>query len=292
MNEGTSNSIVNFGNLAKPVDTLIKKVAAAVGGIFEPYQIKRLAKAETEASLIRAQGEIEVTDLQRRAMHRFIEEEAKKQVNIEQITSQALPQLEENAKPESIEDDWMTNFFDKCRIVSDQEMQSLWSRVLSGEANAPGSYSKRTVNFLSDLDKSDALLFSQLCGFGFLISNIVPIIYDAKHEIYNKNGVNFNTLSHLDSIGLIQFNHITGFQRIKLPKKFTVFYYGEPIEIEMPNDTDNVMDLGHVRLTKIGQELASICGSKSVNGFKEYILEKWKSKNYLKISEQGTQTNS
>lgn len=288
MNEGTSNSIVNLGNLAKPADTLIKKVAAAVGGIFEPYQIKRIAKAEVEASLIRAQGEIQVAELQHRAMHRFVEEETKKQANIEQITSQALPLLEQNSKPEAIENDWITNFFDKCRIVSDQEMQFLWSRVLSGEANAPGSYSKRTVNFISDLDKSDALLFSKLCGYGWMIGNIVPIIYDVQHEIYNKNGINFNSLIHLESIGLIQFNSLSGFKRLKLPKKFSVFYYSESIECEMPKDSDNSLEIGKVMLTKIGQELAPISGSQPVSGFREYILEIWKSKNYLKkeITEQ------
>ena len=35
-----------------------------------------------------------------------------------------------------MEEDWIANFFDKCRIVSDSEMQSLWARVLAGEANA------------------------------------------------------------------------------------------------------------------------------------------------------------
>src|SRR6266542_4826978 len=88
-----------------------------------------------------------------RAMHRFIEEEAHRQKNIEDITAKALPQLEEGAKPDAMEDDWVTNFFDKSRIVSDTQMQDLWSRVLAGEANTPGAYSKRTVNFLSDLDK-------------------------------------------------------------------------------------------------------------------------------------------
>ena len=46
-------------------------------------------------------------------------------------------------------------------------MQILWARVLAGEANAPGTYSKRTVNLLSDFDKSDAELFTKLCGFGW-----------------------------------------------------------------------------------------------------------------------------
>jgi hypothetical protein len=49
-----------------------------------------------------------------------------------------LPELTEAATPEKLEDDWITNFFDKCRLISDEEMQTLWSKVLAGEANAPG----------------------------------------------------------------------------------------------------------------------------------------------------------
>ncbi len=154
----------HVGDISKPADTLIRKVSKAVGGVFAPYQIKRIAKAEAEAAIIKAQTEIQITDLHRRAMHRFIEEEAERQKNIEDITAKALPQLAEGARPDAMEDDWVTNFFDKSRIVSDTQMQDLWSRVLAGEANAPGTYSKRTVNFLSDLDKIDAELFSKLCG--------------------------------------------------------------------------------------------------------------------------------
>ena len=41
-----------------------------------PYQIKTVAIAEAEAALMEAQSDIEITDLHRRAAHRFIEEEA------------------------------------------------------------------------------------------------------------------------------------------------------------------------------------------------------------------------
>jgi hypothetical protein len=37
------SSEVNLGELSKPADTLIKKVSSAVGGVFEPWQIKRVA---------------------------------------------------------------------------------------------------------------------------------------------------------------------------------------------------------------------------------------------------------
>ena len=152
----TSISLLNFGKASKPANTLIKKISNAAGVLFEPRQIRRVAKAKAEAARIEAQSEIEITDLHRRAARRWIEEEAQRQKNMEDIAAKALPQLDENAKPDSIEDDWIVNFFEKSRIVSDNEMQELWSRVLSGEANSPGTYSKRAVNSLSDLDKTEA----------------------------------------------------------------------------------------------------------------------------------------
>ena len=216
MTPDTPISLANLaGKLVKPADTLIKKISSAAGIL---YGLEKIAEAEARAALIKARSDIEITDLQRRAANRWMAEEAQRQKNMEDITDKALPQLDENAKPESMDNDWVANFFDKCRIVSDGEMQGLWSRVLADEANAPGSYSKRTVNFLSDLDKADAELFTKLCGFGWQIGNVVPLVFDFQAEIYNKYGINFNTLSHLDSIGLVQFGGVAGFMKQNLPK--------------------------------------------------------------------------
>ena len=285
MSPENSNSLIDLGNLGKPANTLIKKVSNAVGGLFAPYQVKRMAKVEAEAAIIKAQSEIEITDLHRRAVHRWIEEEAQCQKNMEDITNKALPQLNEKANPDSIENDWLVNFFDKSRIVSDNEMQSLWSRVLAGEANIPGSYSKRTVNFLPDLDKVDADLFTKLCGFGWMIGNVVPLVFDVKAEIYNTHGINFGTLSHLESIWLIRFSNISGFKRLDFPKIISVFYYGSPLTLEMPDETGNELKIGKVLLTKTGQELAPICGCNPVEGFWDYVRDQWKQ--YLPKSDIG-----
>ncbi len=244
-----------------------------------------MAQAEAEAAIIKAQSKIEITDLHRRTVHRWIKEEAQRQKNMEDITNKALPLLNEEAKPDSMENDWLVNFFDKSRIVSDNEMQSLWSRVLAGEANNPGTYSKRTVNFLSDLDKVDAVLFTNLCGFGWVIGNVVPLVFDVKAEVYNTHGINFDTLSHLESIGLIRFGNISGFKRLNFPKIISVFYYGSSLSLEMPGKTGNELKIGKVLLTRIGQELAPVCGSKPVAGFWDYVRHQWKQ--YLPKSEIG-----
>ncbi|GEA10876.1 DUF2806 domain-containing protein [Alteromonas sp. KUL49] len=276
MSDHNSTSLVNLGELSKPANTLIEKVSSALGGVFEPWQIKRVAKAEAEANLIKAESEIEITDLHRRAMHRFVEEEANRQENMEEITKKSIPHLDEQSDPSNMEDDWVTNFFDKSRIVSDDEMQTIWANVLAGEANTPGSFSRRTVNLLGDLDKRDAELFQTLCRFGWAVGSFTPLIFDSQAAIYNDLGINFNSLSHLDSLGLIQFNSLSGFSRKGLPKNFAVAYCGQPLPLEIKNDHNNRLSIGTVLLSQAGQELAQVVQAPGLDGFYDYVKEQWK----------------
>jgi hypothetical protein len=271
----TENPLANLGDLAKPATALIEKISDAVGGVFKPFQIVRVARAEAEAELIRAEARIEISDLQRRAMYRFLAEEAKQQANIESITSKAFPLLGENSSPKDMEDDWITNFFDKSRIISDEDMQHLWSKVLAGEANSPGTFSKRTVNLLADLDKRDAQLFTRLCGFVWVIGNFTPLIFDLQNEIYTRAGLTFDSMTHLDTIGLVKFDNVAGFLRLGLPKKATVFYYCTPVELTLPNESDNQLSIGRALFTQAGSELAPVCGSTPVEGFFDFACERW-----------------
>ncbi len=278
-----STALVNIGELSKPATVLIEKISDAIGGIFKPWQIRRIAQAEGDAEKIKTVAQIEISKLQRRALQRFITEEAKKQSNIEAITAKALPDLDKNAQPQNMEDDWITNFFDKCRLISSTEMQVLWSKVLAGEANSPGTYSKRTVNFLASLDMSDAILFQALCSFGWTIGELAPLIYDENDEIYSQHGINFISLKHLDEIGLLSFESFSGYRLMKLPKTFPILYFGKPLVIEFGKDNDNEFKAGHVILSKVGQELAPICGAKPIPEFFDFILNECKNKMGLKI---------
>ncbi len=283
MSSEISKSLINLGDLSKPAVVLIEKVSDAVGVLFEPVQIVRKAKAEAKAELIKADSDIEISHRQSRALNRILVEETNKQKNIEQITAKALPMLEEDSQPDKVENDWITNFFDKCRLISDDEMQVLWAKVLSGEANASGSFSKRTVNFLAEIDKYEAMLFTKLCGFGLVDENeeFNLFIDDFENEIFTKNGLNFRVFAHLESIGLIQTSSIS-YARFSLPKRLSFYYFDEPIILEMQNEMDNSLSFGNVIITQTGRELASICRSKPVVGFKGYLMKRWKS--YIKTS--------
>jgi len=270
------NSIINLGDLSKPANTLIEKISEATGAIFKPWQIKRVAKAEAIAEKIQALSKIEISEFEQRALQRFMHEESRKQRNIESITAQSIPQLNSEAKPEKIEDDWLTNFFDKCRLVSDEEMQSIWSRILAGEANIPGSFSKRTVNFMESLDKQDAQLFTKLCAFNWNIGGVQPLIYDTDSKIYTNNGINFSILKHLDTIGLISFESLTGFVRRGLPQKIIIAYGNDLFNLKFPKENDNEMGIGKVLLTTLGREIANICSPENIDGFDQYIIDELK----------------
>lgn len=268
------NSLVDLGDLSKPATRLIEKVSDAVGGIAKPWQIERVAKAEAKADIIRAQSRIEISEVEERALQRMVREEGKRQENIENITAQAIPHLNENAKPEDVDDDWISNFFDKARMISDKEMQELWSKLLSGEANNPGSYRKRTVELVASLDKSDAELFSKLCSCIWMIGRPTVLIFDNSDAGVANNGLSFEDLKHLDSLGLIDFEALAGFKRVGYTKEHAVLYFGRPIILTGSSDKDS-LNLGSAMLTRVGVELASICPAQPNKDFFEYIIKKF-----------------
>ncbi|MDP3726312.1 MAG: DUF2806 domain-containing protein, partial [bacterium] len=270
-----NNSLINLGNLADPAKVLIEKISDAVGGVFKPYQIRRAAQARAEAEKIRAVSKIEISELQQRALNRFLFEEASKQNNIENIIRKALPAINAKAQSQKIENDWIVDFFDKSRLISDEEMQGLWGKVLAGEANAPGTYTKRTIYLLASLDKNDALLFTKLCSFIWTIGGLVPLIFNSDNELYTKNGINFISLKHLDSIGLISFESLSGYMKKGFKKKLKIDYGNKIITLEFLKENDNELSIGHAIFTDVGAQLATLCKSPVIDGTVEYALTEW-----------------
>lgn len=277
--------------MSKPATALVEKVSAAVGGLFRPVQVTRMAKAQAKAALIKAESDINVTDLHRRAIRRWVEEEARDQANMERIVSDALPLLGEHPQPEVLHDDWIVNFFDKCRIVSDREMQALWSRVLAGQANNPGTFSRRTINLMGDLEKRDAEAFMRLCGFSLIITRPVPLVFDVKARIYNENGIDFEVVKHLESLGLIHYNGPGYYEENGLPETIEAAYHGRKVELKLQHKR-NSLKLGHVLFTMAGEELAPISGAMPVPGFLEYAATELRPFGVLGLRARGDSDDS
>ena len=289
----------NVGDLSKPVTALIERISDAVGGVARPYQIVREAKAEAKAGMIRAESEIEIADAKLRALHRFAEEETRKQLNMESIIKKSISYLNEDSSPEKLEDDWIRNHFDKCRNISDDEIQELWGRILAGEANNPGSFSRKTVNLVADIDKRDAELFRNMCRFIWLShadSDKHPFIFDLNDDIYTRFGIDYEGAYHLQSLGLVSLHFQshrtiwaprTGVHLLDLPKKTGFSYYGKYVELTLKNDSDNDLHMGNVTFTRAGAELANISESGPIDEFFDYVYDRWASESFVPPRKPG-----
>lgn len=276
------NDPLGFRHLSKPVNTLIEKIADAVGVFWEPNQIRRIADATSYARKIEAETD---ADLNERTLTRASHEDLRQQQNMEAITSLALPQVKSFAQPENIDPDWLVYFFNHSRLFSNEAMQSLWAKILAKEANKPGLFSKRTIAMLSTMDRKDATLFKDLCNFIWCIDTTnIALIYDHNDQVYKRH-INYESLMHLASIGLIRLQSSDSLFLYELSDPLVAQYGGRGyILTAASKGRIEEINIGGVSLTATGVELLNVCDSVYDKDFFTYVENRWL--NYgIKIAE-------
>lgn len=255
------NSLINLGDLSQPVTVLIEKISSAIGTVYEPTKIKRNAKAEAEAHRITVLAGLNLQDeISKRAIQRMIVQETRKQNNIENIIQQTVEELPENAQVDNLDEDWLANFFDKCENISDEIMQTMWSKILTGEASRPGAFSKRTIDIVSNISKTEAETFSRFCQFVWNLGFPCPIVFNINEDkILLENDILFSDLNHLQAIGLITISSSESYIINIINKKLTYKYFDKTILFEVPEDMSNKLPIGACLLTEAGMELFKVC---------------------------------
>ena len=166
----------------------------------------------------------------------------------------AQSQLNGDAKPESVIEDWYTNFRENAKTCSDEEFTKLWASLLAGETNHPGSYSRRTVNILGDMDTKSAHAFADLCKYA-LTTEFGPRLVVPKNSIGPK--ISSHVLDMLKGLGLIDF--VVG-HNLRTSVGTNIFGYdGGLLEVKDSDKSLPSIDIGSVHFTPYGQELAQLC---------------------------------
>lgn len=263
---------IDARGLSGPGKLLIEKVSNGIGAVVRPFLTVVNAKAETKAAAILAEGQFEITDIQRRGLERLAHEEGKRQQNMESITAKAIPDLADGAKPDEIEDDWIAHFFDRCRLISDEEAQTAWGKILSGEANEPGSFSRRTIDILSTMNKEEAENFSTVCKFIWISGKqSYAVIHDHNADVYKKAGLYYSDLVHLVSIGLLQESSVAYFIDNRQNLETSVQYFDKTLILTPKGE----FPLGYVFLTASGAELSKICHAEADWEYFDIIFGWW-----------------
>ena len=191
--------IKDIAGLSKPLKRLIEVVAEGVGGVSrslltrknadaKAYEIRTIAQAISdsqkllgtvkyengsiiiEASVNTEQSALPEATFDQRVIARMAFQEAKKQLNLEQITQHAAEELrdEQNIKSERPDSDWTTRFFRIAEDISSDQMQMLWGKVLAGEVKSPGSYSLRALDLLKNITQKEAEIFERVVQISFI----------------------------------------------------------------------------------------------------------------------------
>src|SRR4051812_46854584 len=118
-----NTSLIDLKALSEPAVKLIETVSNAIGLLYEPTKMKRMAKADIVVAKIKLEGQMELTDLQKRILERISAKEERRQQNIESITNQAIQYLPETVSEEKPNEDWVVEFYEKSQDVSNEQMQ-------------------------------------------------------------------------------------------------------------------------------------------------------------------------
>lgn len=291
-----AENIKPFGDVSKAATVLMEKIADSVTGLCRPWQIKRVANAEAEAKIIAKRADIEVLELEERALRRFVAEETAKQENMESIAAKSIPHLKQDANPSKMEKDWITNFMDRCRLISDDEMQEMWSKVLADEANSPGSVSKQTVNIMSQMDKNDALMFQKFASFVLWGGEPVPFILQTIgfERLWLDSGLDSMTKWHLQNLGLVDVcQSLGGFTVNDMKVNPELTYFNETISvISVDPKLNGNIPIGVVDFTRPGIQLFRICSPLKIEGFCEEVVKYWTEAGITCLTEQAQATST
>ena len=191
----------------------MKIIAAAVkenfqltGGI--EYKEEKLAITSPKELPIEMQQPVLLNPtLEERTQERLNFQEAKKQLNIENVTTFAAEELqgEPAVTDEPLDEDWTTRFFKIAEEVSNEEMQALWGKILAGEIKQPKSYSLRTLELIRNLSKKEADTFMKVANFSIRSGNGSYVFKGNDDDKLSKEfGVSYMDIALLKEIGLIQ----------------------------------------------------------------------------------------
>jgi hypothetical protein len=194
-----------------------------------------------------------------------------------------LRELPDAVSDQPVDEDWVAQFFNHCQDVSNEQMQTVWARLLAGEVAKPGSFSLRTLGLVRVMDKDDANTFTRFCSVVWQFPGGPTPIIPQLENLTSLPGIQltFSDIIHLDSLGLIRFDSTGLFEVRMAALRFTCLYHGRqhilsPIPTQPPPDQapQSVyrIGVGPALLTQPGKELVVISGSSPNEEYRASVI--------------------
>ena len=242
-----------------PMPQARKNFDKAVGSVWAALGENVAARIKGSTAKTKAKDKIEVEDLFETV------EQQRKTENRAKTLGVAADDLNANGPKEDaqaeIEDDWLNLFNRIAEDKSSEELQSVFGRILSGEIRRPGTYSLRTIQFLSTLSKNEANTVSDFMSFA-IGRNFVPLPSNGQL------GPNFSARTTMQELGIAgPFSGLVHSWNMQAPARQMLVLPGAGFGIVVVNDTDLEIQLtvSCQVLSNLGKELIDISNPKATD---------------------------
>lgn len=265
-------SLVNLPNIKFDFNKLIDPTAKGLNKIFDTIWGEKhankirhilLTEAQTKADIELINAGVATYDPEEKTVTKNTEAiknllvsaiQDEEIINLLQCSRQAAKYLEEISDDVEISQDFINRWRNEAKLISSDELQSIFGGILASEMNHPGNISLRTLDIVKNLSKEEAehfLLASKSILWG-------KFIYDTpdRHIIY----------AQLNDTGLLRKNSVInyGSGTTGWPQKYfninnenkecTYIETSQDIFVLDGNASINISSKG-IHLSKAGQEL-------------------------------------
>lgn len=171
--------------------------------------------------------------------------------------------------------EWFTRFFDSASMVSDKDMQTIWAKILSEEADDKGKYSFRFIESMKLLSQSEAKTFAKLSKLVLTEPDGNLYVYapsDSQLEIYESYGITDFDFLLMEECGLINMG-VTQNHDIELDVDSCNGFYNGDLFVRFYSETlsdEMVFKFESYPLTRFGQQVYHLIENTSC---KEFVLK-------------------
>lgn len=262
--------IKDLASLSRPLTKLIEVFADGCKWVAEPYQIKRIAKAKAYEASVKSQEEFkqEIMASLLESTKLSIRENRQKE-NLVNIINFAMQEMQaiNSVNDIPVSPEWSARFFDYSQDVCDEEIQIVWAKILAHETASPGTYFKRTLYILKNMEQFEAEWFVEMCQF-VLNGEILPL------KAITSKRFAFNKLQSMIDCGLVNASECISILDANQIIKSKTHYFEKSGFTELQNQ----IEIRGFAMTDPGIQLYSITQASSNLDFMQEIKEQIKAR--------------
>ena len=252
--------------IARIVEAVLPREGLTAGGI------RKKAAARRDARILDAAAERQIERIRQGVEDLRLDNLAEIGVKVEKLREENPYQSQGQVKDAS----WASMWYQKAQHATDDQVQMLWAKVLAGEAEAPGSFSKWTLNALENMSQEDIQALTEVASctwrFGAGVQHLELVYWPSSRQVVPLKDYVLQRTGLVTGFGSPLIGQITVSR-----KRGSIWYFDEAYNAEFPDDL-NIEKGTPLTLTLHGKEMIRLCDGKHNEAYKQDCLKEWRAR--------------